>query len=103
MATKKKKPGGNPAADPDVAKLFRTMRANVELVRDLQGKISPERMTILKASSLGLMFVYSEMTGLPDPVDVVFKDMVDEQEQEAWENKPANQNKLLRRKSDAEA
>lgn len=101
MTKKRKKTGGDPSikADPLKAKLFATMRANVELVRDLKGVISEDRHLMLRASSLGLMFAYSELTGLPDPVDVLFKDMVDDQQDEAWENKPANQNKLLRRKT----
>lgn len=97
---KKKKTGGNPAASPDTAKLFRTMRSSVELVRDLDGKISPEKLLILKSASLGLMFAYSELTGLPDPVDIVFKDMVEDETEKSWEEKPANQNPLLRRKDE---
>lgn len=97
----KKKPGGHPARqDPLTRKLFATMRANVELVRDTKGLISESRHEMLRASALGLMFAYSELTGLPDPVDVIFKDLVNDQADEAWENKPANQNPLLRRKKD---
>lgn len=52
----------------------------------------------LRSAAIGMMFVYSELTGLPDPIDVIFKDMVTNEAEQAWENKPANQNKLLRRK-----
>lgn len=97
----RKQTGGHPARqDATTKKLFATMRANVELVRDLQGKMSESRHEMLRASALGLMFAYSEIAGLPDPIDVVFKDMVNEQQEEAWENKPANQNPLTRWKKD---
>jgi hypothetical protein len=66
--TTKRKPVGHPAKqDADVAKLFRTMKANVELIRDLEGRLSPERMLELKAAALGLMWAYSELAGLPTP------------------------------------
>lgn len=66
-----KQKGGNPAvqADPDTAKVFRTMKANVELVRDLQDKLPADAWLHLRASALGLMFVYAELTGLPSPID----------------------------------
>jgi hypothetical protein len=49
--TAKRKPGGHPAKqDPDVDKLFRTMKANVELVRDLEGKLAPEVHLNLRAA-----------------------------------------------------
>jgi hypothetical protein len=66
--TPKRKPRGHPAkSDPDVDRLFRTMRNTVELVKDLDGKLSPDRMLDLRASALGLMWAYSELTGLPAP------------------------------------
>lgn len=63
---------GHPALqDPDVARLFKTMRSNVELVRDLEGRLSEESFLKLKASALGLMFVYAELANLPAPDAVV--------------------------------
>lgn len=68
----KRKPGGHPAKqDLDVAKLFRTMKANVELVRDLEGKLAPEAHLNLKASALGMMHAYAAMTGLPAPTEIL--------------------------------
>jgi len=68
----KRKPGGHPAKqDDDVAKLFRTMRNTVELVRELDGKLAPETMLQLKAAALGTMWVYSELAGLPAPDQIV--------------------------------
>jgi len=68
----RRKPGGHPAKqDPSVAKTFRAMKSAVELVRDLDGKISAESHLNLKASALGLMFVYSELTGLPAPTEIL--------------------------------
>lgn len=70
--TPRRKPGGHPAKqDPDVAKLFRTMRSTVELVRDLEGKLSPEAHLKLRASALGLMWAYSELAGLPAPDQIL--------------------------------
>ncbi|AYN57940.1 hypothetical protein PP640_gp90 [Arthrobacter phage Faja] len=70
--TAKRKPGGHPAKqDPDVAKLFRTMKANVELVRDLEGKLAPEVHLNLRASALGMMHTYAAMTGLPAPDQIL--------------------------------
>jgi hypothetical protein len=70
--TAKRKPGGHPAKqDPDVAKLFRTMKANVELVRDLEGRLAPEVHLNLRASALGMMHTYAAMTGLPAPDQIL--------------------------------
>ncbi len=43
------------------------MRATVELVRDMDGKLPPEQLLNLKAAALGLMHAYAELTGLPSP------------------------------------
>ena len=68
----KRKPGGHPAKqDADVAKLFRTMRNTVELVRDLDGRLNPETMIQLKAAALGTMWVYSDLVGLPAPDAII--------------------------------
>ena len=68
----KRKPGGHPAKqDADVAKLFRTMRNTVELVQELDGKLTPDTMLQLKAAALGTMWVYSELAGLPAPDQIV--------------------------------
>lgn len=63
---------GNPARkDPKVAKLFKTMKASVELTRDLKDDLSVEHYEWLRASALGLMVAYSDMTGLPSPMDYI--------------------------------
>lgn len=70
--TQRKKPGGHPAKqDPDVAKLFRTMRATVELVKDLKGKVSDEADVNLRAAALGMMHTYAELAGLPAPTEIL--------------------------------
>jgi hypothetical protein len=70
--TPKRKPGGHPAkADPRVDRLFRTMRATVELVQELDGKLSPDGMLQLKAAALGQMGAYAELTGLPVPNQIL--------------------------------
>ena len=67
-----RKPGGHPAKqDPDVAKTFRTMKSTVELVRDLETKLTPEAHLHLKAAALGLMHVYAEQTGMPAPTELI--------------------------------
>lgn len=73
--TPRRKPGGHPAKqDPDVAALFRTMRATVELVQTLQPRLTPEADVNLRAAALALMHVYSELTGLPSPTDILTKE-----------------------------
>ena len=47
------------------------MRTTVELVQTLDGKLTPERMLELKAAALGLMWCYSELTGLPAPDQIL--------------------------------
>ena len=70
--TQKRKPAGHPAKqDPNTAKLFRTMRNTVELIRDLDGRLTDDRMLELKASALGLMWCYSELAGLPAPDQII--------------------------------
>lgn len=54
-----------------MAKLFRTMRATVELVKDLNGKVSDEADVNLRAAALGLMHTYAELTGLPAPTEII--------------------------------
>ncbi|NWL13297.1 hypothetical protein DM793_18695 [Paenarthrobacter nitroguajacolicus] len=67
-----RKPGGHPAKqDPDIAKTFRTMKGAVELVRDLETKLTPEAHLHLKAAALGLMHVYAEQTGMPAPTELI--------------------------------
>lgn len=68
----KRKPVGHPAKqDPDIAKLFRIMKANVELVRDLEGKLAPDVHLNLRASALGMMHAYAAITGLPAPTEIL--------------------------------
>lgn len=73
--TTKRKPGGHPAKqDDNTDRLFRTMRNAVELVRDLDNKLSPEAHLKLRASALGLMHCYAELTGLPAPDTILGTD-----------------------------
>lgn len=58
--------------DPEVAKLFKAMKSAVELVRDLEGKVTDETHLHLKASALGLMVAYSELTGMPSPYEGLY-------------------------------
>ena len=64
----RRKPGGHPAKqDPDVARTFRSMKSTVELVRDLEGRLTPDAHLNLRAAALGLMHTYAELAGLPAP------------------------------------
>jgi len=70
--TPRTKPRGHPAKqDPSVAKLFRTMRAAVELVQELDGRLSAEADVNLRASALGMMHVWAEIAGLPKPETII--------------------------------
>jgi len=70
--TSKRRPGGHPAKqDETTLKLFRTMRNTVELIRELDGRLTDNRMLELKASALGLMWAYSELAGLPAPDQII--------------------------------
>lgn len=80
---KKNSGPGNPArTDPRIAKLYKTMSSAVELTRDLKGDLSEEHYEWLRASALGLMVAYSDMTGLPSPMDYIEMDV-------AYREKPA--------------
>lgn len=68
----KRKPAGHPAMqDADVAKTFRAMKATVELVRDLEGRVSAEGHLNLRAGALALMHTYAELAGLPAPTEIL--------------------------------
>lgn len=70
--TPRTKPRGHPAKqDAAIAKLFRTMRAAVELVQELDGRLSAEADVNLRASALGMMHVYAEIAGLPKPTEII--------------------------------
>lgn len=63
---------GHPARqDPDVEKLFRTMKAAIELTRDMEDKLPAETYVHLKASALGLMEAYAKATGKPSPIEII--------------------------------
>lgn len=73
--TARTKPRGHPARqDPSADKLFRTMRAAVELVRDLDGRLTDDAMVNLRASALGMMTAYAELAGLPAPIQILGAD-----------------------------
>lgn len=90
MATKTKKKNsgpGNPATrainkDATAQKLFVTMKNSVELVRDLKDVLPEEHFEWLRASSLGLMLAYSEITGLPSPMDYIEMDVAHEEKKQ---------------------
>lgn len=72
LVTPKRTPRGHPAKqDADVAQLFKTMRSTVELVRALDGRLTDEGHLNLRAAALGLLWVYSEMAGLPAPDEII--------------------------------
>lgn len=86
--SKKNSGQGNPVKkDPRVAKLYKTMLSAVELTRDLKDDLSPEKYEWFRASALGLMFAYSELTGLPSPMDYIEMDV-------AWAEKPKEEKSL---------
>jgi hypothetical protein len=69
------KKSGHPAKqDKDIAKLHKALEASVELVRDLDGRLSPKAQGHLVAASLGLMAAYFELTGKPDPLQLIQTD-----------------------------
>lgn len=90
--TKKKNSGpGNPARralqqDVNIQKLFNTMKSSVELVRDLKESLPEEHFEWLRASSLGLMLAYSELTGLPSPMDYIEMDVAHAEKKAAEES-----------------
>lgn len=70
--TAKRKPGGHPAKqDPEVARTFNLMKQCVQMVKTMEGKLTDEAHLHLKASALGLMFTYAELTGMPDPTELL--------------------------------
>lgn len=70
--TPRRKPGGHPARrDESTDKLVRTMRATVELVQALNGRLSPESDVHLRAAALGMMTAYAELAGLPAPAQIL--------------------------------
>lgn len=78
MARSSKKSQGHPAKrDPLVAKLYKTQVAMVELVRDLQDHpdVPAEHWLWLRAGALSAMLTYSDLTGLPSPMDYIEMDV----------------------------
>lgn len=68
----KRKPSGHPAKqDPDVAKTYNLLKQLVQHVQTMDGKLSDDRHLHLKAAAAGYMFAYAELTGLPDPIEIV--------------------------------
>ena len=47
------------------------MRNTVELIRDLDGRLTDEAMLKLKAAALGTMHAYSELANLPAPDQII--------------------------------
>lgn len=69
------KKSGHPAKqDKDIAKLAKVLEASVELVRDLDGRLSPDAQEKLSLASLGLMVAYFELTGKPSPIHLIQTD-----------------------------
>lgn len=72
MHVTRRKPAGHPAKqDPDVARLFNLMKQCVQMVKTMESKLSEDSHLHLKASALGLMFTYAELTGMPDPTEIL--------------------------------
>jgi len=68
----KRKPGGHPGRqDLETQRTYNLMKRCVELVRIMEPRLSEEAHLHLKASALGLMVTYSELTGLPSPLDIL--------------------------------
>lgn len=64
--------GGHP--DPEIQKLFRTLKNTVELCESLQDKIPTHTYEILRASCLGMMETYAVATGKPSPIGAIIDD-----------------------------
>jgi hypothetical protein len=64
--------GGHP--DPDIQKLYRTLRNTVELTASLQDKVPANTYEILRASCLGMMEVYAQTTGKSSPIGRIIDD-----------------------------
>jgi hypothetical protein len=64
--------GGHP--DPDIQKLFRTLKNSVELCESLQDKLPSDTYEVLRASTLGLMETYAQATGKPSPIGAIIDD-----------------------------
>lgn len=72
---KASKSSGHPVKqDKDIAKLYKALEASVELVRDLEGRLSPKAHGHLVGASLGMMAAYFELTGKPDPIQLIQND-----------------------------
>ncbi|QAY16178.1 hypothetical protein SEA_SONALI_66 [Arthrobacter phage Sonali] len=73
MSRKRKPNSGNPARPqpiaqvPTVKRLYRLMEDAVKLTGELQDKLPDDAYLNLRAGTLGLMFTYAHMTGLPRP------------------------------------
>lgn len=86
--SKKNSGAGNPQKrDPKISRLHKTMESAVILTRDLKDDLSEEHYEWLRASALGLMVAYSDLTGLPSPLDYIEMDA-------AWAEKPAEEKSL---------
>jgi hypothetical protein len=53
--------------DPLVRKLHKTTEAAVELVRDLQGRMTEEQWLELRAGVMGLLITDALFSNMPDP------------------------------------
>lgn len=86
--TPRKKPGGHPAKqDPVMATLDKTMKASVDLTRDLRDKLTEDTWLHVRSAALGLMWAWSELTGQTNPADVVDEEYKTMQQikAEAWD------------------
>jgi hypothetical protein len=71
------KPGNPVRQDPDVDKLFRAMKSLVELTRDLEDRLPSGTYLYLRASALGAMETYAQITGKPLPIEMILTDLED--------------------------
>jgi hypothetical protein len=60
--------------DPDVARLRKTVEASVELVRDLDGRLSPRAQELLSCASLAMINALFELTGKPPVFELIQSD-----------------------------
>lgn len=77
MSKKRKTPSRNPSApktDPDIEETDRLLRRLVLHVKTMEDKISDQGLLYLKSAAVGYMFAMSELTGAPDPIDILVGD-----------------------------
>lgn len=63
-----KRKSGNPAKDiSDADRVMKVTREGLALVKDLEGRVSEETHTYLRAAVLALIWTHDELKSLPTP------------------------------------